>query len=275
MASLLSAGCAGASQNQAPHTVGALKRAVATASSHGFKMNLSMNEDVDGTGAVFSASGSFAAGLRAGTISLDMQVPAFGEGGSLPVVIAHGTIYERLPSQLASMIPGGRPWLSLKQTQVGELDQLPGLNGFIRDSFTFAGPTQYADFLGAASGPAKELGQSTVGGVQTTHYQSQVSITKLLAEAPTPDPQAAQQLARLLRSQGDAAYAPVNVWVDQSGDVRQIQTSVKRNYSGHSVSFAIVESITNYGAKPTPAVPLPENTTSLFSLVQNFPPSSG
>ena len=42
------------------------------------------------------------------------------------VVIANGTIYERLPFELASIIPGGKPWLSVKLSELSALSQLPG-----------------------------------------------------------------------------------------------------------------------------------------------------
>lgn len=237
-------------------------------------MNVAMSEDVDGSFVAFQASGSFAAGMHSGSMSMDMTNPTFGSGGSMRVVIANGTIYERLPFELQSIIPGRKPWLSVRLAQLSALSQLPGLNNFIRETLTFENPMPYAAFLGVApaGAAAKDLGQTTVNGVQATQYQTQLNITKLLAQTPTPDPQAAQQLVGVLRSQATIPTAPIDVWIDHSGDVRRIQTSVKGNYSGEPVSVSITENITSYGPQPTPTAPLPGNTTSLFSLIQGFQP---
>ncbi len=271
--SLLSVGCAGASQ-RAARTPRVLAQAAAIATTRGFKMNVSMSEDVDGSFVSLQASGSFAAGMHAGSMSMDMTNPTFGLGGSMRVVIANGTIYERLPFELQSIMPGRKPWLSVRLAQLSALSQLPGLNNFIRESLMFDDPMPYAAFLGVApaGAAAKDLGETTVNGVHATQYQTQINVTKLLSEVPTPDPRAAQQLVRVLRSQARIATASLDVWIDNSGGVRRVQTSVKGNYSGQPVSVSIIENITSYGPQPRPTPPLPGNTTDLFSLIQGSQP---
>jgi hypothetical protein len=265
--SLLITGCAGASQDAV------LAKQAAKTAAHGFKVSVAVSEDVDGSTAIFHASGSFAAGLRSGLMSMDMRSPGFGSGGSMPIVIANGTIYEKLPEQLASMIPGGQPWLSVKLSNVGSLSLLPGLNNYIRETLVFANPAPYLGFIDAAgTGPARKLGKVTVNGVRTTHYRTQIKISRLLIEAPTPDPQAAQQLAHAVARRTPGAHAAVNVWIDGAGRVRQLRTSFKGIYAGHRVAVAISEAVTSYGPQPSPTAPNPASTTDLLSLVEAFQP---
>ncbi len=112
----------------------------------------------------------------------------------MPVVISGGTIYEQLPPQLASQIPGGKPWLSVKLSQLNTLSQLPGLNPFIKESLMFDDPSQYLDFFSAsAAGSVKRLGRDRVNGVQATRYQTAVPVSKLPTATPSMDRQAAAQ----------------------------------------------------------------------------------
>jgi hypothetical protein len=270
--SAFAAGCAASSHQPLSRT---LARGAHKTAAVGFRMNVAIHEDVDGASAVFRAVTSFTPRAHGGSMSMDMQVPSFDSGGSMPVVIANGTIYERLPSQLASMIPGGQPWLSLKLSQVSELSQLPGLNGFIGESLIFDDPMQYLDFIGAAAGGHADanLGHATVNGVPTTHYRTRLNITDFLTDAPTPDPQAAQALAHALKSQLKGIDTPVDLWIDRSGKIRRLQASLKGHYAGHAVSAQIVENITSYGPQPAPVAPSPAETTNLLSLVAAFNPT--
>jgi hypothetical protein len=269
--SALAAGC-GSSH---PPLARTLKRDAAKTAAVGFKMKVAVRENVDGSGVIFRAQTSFTPRTHGGSMLMDMQAPAFGSGGLMPVVIANGTIYERLPSQLASMIPGGKPWLSLKLSQVSELSQLPGLNGFIGESLIFDDPMQYLDFIDAAAAghAARSLGRATVNGVPMRHYRTRLNISEFLADAPTPDPQAAQALAQALKSQVKGMDTPVDLWIDRSGKVRRLLASVREDYAGHPVSVQIVEDITGYGPQPVPAPPSPAETTNLLSLVAAFNPT--
>ncbi len=68
---------------------------------------------------------------------------------------------------------------------------------------------------------------------------------------------------------------PVDVYVDRANLIRRLQTTLRGRFAGHPVSLAITENITRYGSQPAPTIPSPAKTTSLLSLVQGFPPSSG
>ncbi len=254
-----------------------VERAADVSAATGLKMNISLDETVGGPSINFTASGSFSPKTDAGSMMMNMQVPSSG-GPAAPmrIVIEGGTIYERLPSELASQIPGGKPWLSVQVSQLGTLSQMPGLDSFIRESLIFANPQQYLDFLAAAAaGSAKKIGQASVGGLRTTQYQTTINIAKLPAATPSVDRQAAQQLASVSRNRIHASAVPVDVWIDRASLIRQLQTTVRGTLAGHVVSISITEDITHYGAQPVSTTPNPANTTDLLSLVQGLAPSSG
>jgi hypothetical protein len=254
-----------------------LERAANMTAATGLKMDISLNESVGGPSVVFNATGSFTPKKDQGTMMMSMLAPA--DGGStapMQVVISGGTIYERLPPPLASRIPGGKPWLSVKLSQLNTLNQLPGLNAFIKESLTFDDPSQYLDFLSAAAaGSVKKLGYATVNGVQTTRYLTTIPVSKLPSSIPSMDRQAAAQLVLVLKSRLHATAMPVDVYVDRANLIRRLQTTLRGEFAGHPVSLAITENITRYGSQPAPAAPSPASTTDLLSLVQAFPPSSG
>jgi hypothetical protein len=236
-------------------------------------MDISLNENVGGPSVVFEATGSFAPNKNQGTMMMTMQAPAAGGGPATPmrVVIANGTIYEQLPPLLASRIPGGRPWLSLKLNQLNTLNQLPGLYSFIKESLIFDDPSQYLDFLSAATaGSVKKLGHASVNGVRTTHYRTAIDVSKLPTATPSSERQAAAQLVSVLKSRLHTRAMPVDVYVDRASLIRRLQTTLRGNYAGHPVSLAITENITRYGSQPVATIPSPASTTNLLSLVHGL-----
>ena len=270
VAGVLLVGCGGSGHHRT--ATSAITRAAAASVASGLQMQISLDETVGGPSVVFTANGSFSPKLGAGTMTMDMRVPPAG-GPTTPmlIVIAKGTIYERLPPPLAGRIPGGRPWLSLRISRLGTLDQMPGLYAFIRESLTFANPKQYLDFVEAAAvGSGRRIGAAKVNGLPTTQYRTSVEISKLPRTTATVDRAAARQLASVLRSRFQTSAMPVEVWIDRSHRIRRLRTALNGTFAGHPVSVAITANITHYGTPPTPTAPPPSQTTNLLSLVHGL-----
>ena len=74
--------------------------------------------------------------------------------------------------------------------KIGELStvtRIPGISSLISSDSSVTSPGQYMDFLTAASsGSVQNLGQETIGGVQTTHYSAQIDLSKLAGVVPAP-----------------------------------------------------------------------------------------
>ena len=103
-----------------------------------------------------------------------MQLPT-GTGTQnvdLQMVLDGDTMYLKMPAELASQVPAGKPWVSMDLKQMARL--LPsGLQFALEHGLQFTDPGQYLDFLRATTDDGvKDLGQETVDGAQTTHYQA-------------------------------------------------------------------------------------------------------
>ena len=110
-----------------------------------------------------------------------MRSPSTSSAGlsnlQLEAVIVPGSIYMKLPPQLASRIPGGKPWVQITLSQLGKAAGIPGLGSLINGSSSLTNPGQYLDYLRvAANGTVHDRGQATLNGVKTTHYQAIVDL---------------------------------------------------------------------------------------------------
>ncbi len=274
-ACILIAGCGGSAHVDRADSV--IARAADVSVATGLSMDVSLNETVGGPSVVFSARGSFSAKLNRGSMMMYMQVPsAGGPATPMPIVIANGTIYERLPTQLASRIPGGRPWLSLRISQLDALNRLPGLFPFIRESLRFADPRQYLDFLGAAApGSTARVGTATVNGASTTEYRAAIKLEKLPRSTTSNDRQAVQQIASLLTGRFHTSTMPVHVWIDRADRIRRLRATLDGSFAGHNLSIALTANITGHGSPPISTPPSAAETTNLLSLVQGLQSNAG
>jgi hypothetical protein len=184
------------------------------------------------------------------------------------MLLTKSTIYVKLPAQLTSKIPGGRPWLSVNLAQAGKAAGIPGLGALFNSSASVTNPGQYLSFLRAtASGSVKNLGQATVNGVQTTHYHALVDMSKLPSVVPAGQRRAVEQLVAELKRKGVSPQVPIDAWIDASHLIRRIQTSYSLAINGQSVAFTMTGNYLQYGPQPAPAIPPRGQTTDLLSLL--------
>lgn len=236
-------------------------------SAAGYKMTMSITESVAGKTIDISATGGFDVHPRQGSMLMNMSLA--GQTFPIQLVLANNTIYEELPSQVTSQLPGGKPWISLNLGELGTLAKVPGLSSLMSSDSSFTNPGQYMDFLKAASsGSIQNLGQTTIGGVQTTHYRAQLDLSKLASAVPAATRPAVEKMVTALKQRVHASYSPINVWIDQADLIRQLQMNVGATVNGRSVSSSITENITAYGTQPAPTVPPPSQTTDILSLIK-------
>ena len=260
----LIAGCGGSSATKSASLVRAADKSTSAA---GYRMTMSINESVAGKSIDISATGGFDVHPHQGSMLMNMSIA----GQTLPIqlVLAHDTIYEELPSQVSSRLPGGKPWISVNIGQLSTVTKIPGLSSLVGSDSSFTNPGQYLDFLKAASsGSVQNLGQETIGGVQTTHYSAQIDLSKLARAVPASVRTAVSQMVTALKQRLHASYSPINVWIDQSDLIRKVQINVDETVDGRSASSTITEQITAYGTQPAPTVPPASQTTDLLSLIR-------
>lgn len=230
-----------------------------------------MQETVAGETFNITANGAFTPKSHEATATMNMALPAsLGGQMQMQMVMADGTFYIQLPTALASKIPGDKQWVSLNLAKLGQAANLQGLGSLVSSSSTLNNPGEYLDFLrSASSGSVQNLGQETINGVATTHYSGELDYSKLPDAVPAADRQGVQQLVSELEKRAKVPNMPVDVWIDGSNLVRQIKMNLDETVKGQSVSVAMTEDFTDYGAQPAPTIPAASQTTDLLSLLKS------
>ena len=270
----LIAGCGGSSNNitksasASTKHVSFVRAADVSSAAAGFKLNMAMHITTAGHSVEVNANGSFTPKARQGSMTMDLS-GLNGQNVQMQMVLSGGTMYMKLPASLAAKVPGGKPWISIDFSQMGKAMNIPGYGSMLNGSSGVFNPGQYLDYLKAASdGSVKDLGQETVDGVQTTHYQAQIDFAKLPDAVPAAQRPAIRQLVKLLQAHAKLGTMPVDAWIDNSNLVRKVALTLNATVNGQQLNEAITLNITDYGTQPAPTVPSPDQTTNLSSMMQ-------
>lgn len=280
VAALAVAGCGGsgssASKSNA-QTITLTRAAYVSGKTKGTQVVMTMRESVPGVGQInMRGGGSFSTSPREGSMTFDMSLP--GQAASqlgantlhMKMVVLPGTLYMKLPAQITSKIPGGKPWWRIDLAKAGKLAGVPGLSTLMSGTSNLNDPSQYLDFLRAtSSGSVKNLGSATIAGVMTTHYRARIDLSKLPnAVRPSVRP-AVEQLVASLKKQGMTPKGfPVDAWIDASNLIRQIEINYSQPLpTGQAANVAMKMNYVNYGAQPRPTVPGKGETVDLLGLL--------
>jgi hypothetical protein len=266
----LIAGC-GSSAPKPPSTATLTRAAYVSSAAPGYKMTMTVRESVSAGQITISGNGAFnLVPKREGSMTMQVGVPAAASAGlgsvQLQVLLLPGAIYVKLPPQLASRVPGKKPWLQIQVSQLGKAAGIPGLGQLLNGSSTLNNPAQYVQYLRATSkGTVHDLGQATVDGFRTTHYHATIDLAKLPAAVPASQRPAAQQLAALLRRSG-VTQLPIDAWIDSAHLVRRVKQTFNESINGQRLNLAIQVDFLQYGPQPVPTVPPASQTQNLLSL---------
>jgi hypothetical protein len=277
LAILALGGCGASSSQPTGQTISLTRAAYVSGSAKGSRVLMTMQETIPGVGQVnMTGNGSFSTTPRAGSMAMRMSLPsaAAAQAGlgtlRMQMVIVPGTLYMKLPPQITSKIPGGKPWWKIDLAKVGKLAGVPGLSTLMSGTSSLNDPGQYLDFLRAtSSGSVENLGSATVNGVQTTHYRAKIDLAKLPnAVQPSARP-AVEQLVATLRKKGMTPQGfPVDAWIDSSNLIRRIEMAYSQPVSaGQAVNVSMKVDYVDYGSQPRPVVPASGQTVDLLALL--------
>ena len=280
------AGCGGSSSNSggtSSHSGGGpaakLKRAAyVSANASGYKVAIALHETVKAPASgstpltvAATGTGSFSPGQHQGAFTMNMTIPTSSGPQSLQLqmVLDHATVYVRMPPELASKLPGGKPWVYVRYSQLGRAAGIPELGSLLNSGESINDPGQYLDYLRVtAGGSIQDLGQETVNGVSTTHYHALVDIAKLPDAVPASGRRAAEQLLALLQRGGaSTTEMPIDVWIDGSNQVRRIHLAYNLTVNGASAGVDMTENMLEYGPQPAPTPPPAGEATNAISLL--------
>jgi hypothetical protein len=206
-----------------------------TNSEPGFKFDLTVSATDSGQTTSVEASGAFNTGPP-----LSGSIDATAGGTAISELIVGGDLY------VQTALSGGK-WLE---------SPLPSTLGAAGSSggstqLASADPSQTLQYLRAA-GTVTNLGQATVGGVVTTHYHDAIDLSHYASTLPASQQAAAQQAVVAYQQATGSTTLPIDVWIDGSNLVRQIQFDISTT-SGASAAFTM--NVYDYGPQPAVSPP--------------------
>lgn len=237
--------------------------ATRSASAPGYRAHLSMvmtSPALPG-GITMTGGGVVSSAAHAASISVTMTFPNLPQvtsqlgGDSLRLTeVLHGsTVYVELPPALASKLPFSKRWIAVNTLKAAGVNGLSSLSGGL--GAAPSDPSQFLQYLRAASDSVVTDGQAQVDGYNTTHYQAQLDFAKVANALPASERPAVQRALAALQQQAHLGTIPVDVWIDRSHLVRRIGMTLNMAISGLSLSAKLTEDLSDYGPQATPAPP--------------------
>jgi hypothetical protein len=215
---------------------------------------------------MISAEGAFDYGAKQGSMAMSIQDPDSGQRIEIQMVFAGLVIYERLPSELASQLPGGKAWIKL------DLEALGSMTGVDLGSLADASssdPTQALQFLEGASGEVTKVGTDTIRGDATTHYRATLDLEKA-AEGLSADARTAYEQA--VKGLGTTTL-PADVWIDTEGRLRRMEYALDESAFGASAAPGALDTVRfamelyDFGVPVSVETPDPSEVTDLSELL--------
>jgi len=240
----------------------------------GFRMHMSMEITSSALDSPITATGTGVVDLRdhASAFSIVMNlgdepqvVQQLGSSSMrLNMVMEGATVYVKLPSGLSgSLGASGRSWIKV---DLSKLSGVPGLSSFANGPTT-SDPGQTLQMLQSVSGSVVNLGQQRVDGVETTHYQAQLSLNRLADAFPASERSAMRQVISTLQQALPNGDFPVDVWIDAHHLVRRTTTTLDLSLpTGPNLQETATVDLGDYGPQSRPAAPPADEVFDASSL---------
>jgi hypothetical protein len=222
--------------------------ATKTDQAGGVKMELTLHGTAAGQSFDATGNGVFADDQGSMQMTMsglgDMTIDYLTENGD-PVV------YMKMPA-LSSRLPGGKPWIRLDLQQLGKsigVDMSGAASGATQN------PAEALKLL-EQNGTFTKVGTDTIGGVSTTHYHGTIDLKKAVQASSVSD-----QVKHLVES-GAPNDFPIDVWIDDSGYLRQIEES----FGAKGASTDMTLDLSDYGAHVNVTAPPADQVFDATSL---------
>lgn len=259
-AALLVAACGGSSPSAKSRGVNIVRAAYVSSSVPGYQLAIKLSGSAAGQPISATGTGTFEQAAHAGRLAMNMSLGA--EQFQINVVIIGGHFYVELPASLAGKIPGGKPWLELNPSNLGDGVGIQGLSSLAGNPGE--NPVQFLQFLRAAStGSVQNLGQQTIGGVSTTDLRATIDLSKVADTLPASEQHSASSAITSIEKLTGLHYLPIEAWVDSSDHVRRIVVSATGNVDGKPFSENVQLDFLQYGPEPVPAAPPADQVTNI------------
>ncbi|MFD2419358.1 hypothetical protein [Amycolatopsis pigmentata] len=188
--------------------------------------------------------------------------------GSMEVRFLNGLVYAQLPPQLAQRMGAGKPWSSLDLNRIAQ--QQYGASLADLQSSLPGDPTDTLGYLRGAGDQVTKVGQETVDGVQTTHYNVTLDLDKAAANQ---SPQR-EQAVRKLEQQLGTHTVPAQVWIDDQGRLRKMTFTEtmanppsRPNGQSGPITIDVTEVLSDFGIPVNVTAPPADQTTDVTDQV--------
>lgn len=150
-------------------------------------------------------------------------------------------------------VDGGKPWVHVSLSQ---FEQNSGQTSGPAGALSTGDPAQVLQLLHQLGGSVTQVGTAQIGGVPTTEYQGQIDLTS----GTTGSTIVSQQFAQALGLQN----IPVDVWIDDSGRARQVETS----FTVLGLTIKAQEQIGSFGTGVSVTAPPADQVADGTALLQ-------
>ena len=175
--------------------------------------------------------------------------------GDITALMTPDAIYIKMPMLTAQT---GKPWAELK------FSEMKSMSGFDMSQFMSQSqqvqPAQYIEQL-TDSGDVHVVGQETVNGVATTHYEGTVSLQESLSHYSEA---LRAQMKPLMEKAGFTA-SDLDVWLDNKGLVRRVKTVAE----GGKGSFSFAMDVLAYGVRVDVTPPPADQVVDLAQMASS------
>lgn len=180
-----------------------------TAEAGTARMAMTMN----GAGLKMTMAGVSALNEVEADLTMNMEIA--GQSIDMGIKMIGDVVYMKLPNS-----PGGKPWLSLDLTQLGDMANLDiqALQQMRQND-----PKQALAYIEGVSDDVKELGKEDVRGEATTRYSATFDLAK--ARDAQDDADAKAAIDKIIERLGSSKM-PATVWIDGEGRLRKMAYDV-------------------------------------------------
>jgi hypothetical protein len=228
-------------------------QAVATTSS-AKSFTFTYTVSVSAAGQSFTMNGDGAYDAEHKLVAMKLHFPNAGAAqadADLVLDNSDGLVeYIHMPL-LEGRLPGGKSWLKM---DLEALSKKQGIDLSKLQQGANADPTKALEFLRRAASPTV-VGQETVGGVETTHYEATIDLWRLAVIEPDAGRRASMK--RAIELSGIRSY-PVEVWIDGAGYVRRMRITIVQvvpEAPGGVATLTMTEELTSFDDRVSVAVP--------------------
>ena len=230
------------------------------------RASFSLGATIEGLGEPVDIAASGTVDFRADRTRMELDFSEIAKAGGAAgaaedwrgeAVYDRDRIFIRIPG-LTNALPERVDWLLV------DADTLAEQAG---PQFNAPDPGEFVAFVDAIADDAEMVGEEEVRDTETTHYRGTVDVNELPAVARPRDRAQLEAYARRLETGGVASF-PLDVWVDEDGLVRRLQSEYDGfRTAGPELSIVTTVEFYDFGVETKIAPPPRSRVTPLDELI--------